>query len=250
MAQPVNGRGRLAYVAAAILVVGILVSATIILTSSGSAKTIARTSTTTVTSTSTGYVIADASGDAAFLADCASAQVNVHGFETLVAGTSSPVVICVQLYDFNSTSTILLNLPGLLNIQGPVLANGSFSESSGEGNFTVVASQDQLTLGGHSNTNEGIVVGYAVTAKPGASGTYAVGLTGWLVGDEGVAVLGTGCTAGLLVAGSGSPNYFSNWVGGCIDTTMTAPGSSNPGVSPVNSNMLFFRVIAVNNSTQ
>jgi hypothetical protein len=217
---------------------------------SGSAKTIARTSTSTVTSTSTGYVIADASGDAAFLADCASAQVNVHGFGTLVAGTSSPVIICVQLYDFNSTSTILLNLPGLLNIQGPVLANGSFSESSGVGNFTVVASQDQLIMGGPSNANEGIVVAYAVTAKPGASGTYAVGLTGWSVGDEEVAVLGTGCTAGHLVAGSGDPNYLSNWVGECMDTTMSSPGSSNPGVSSVNSNMLFFRVIAVTNSTR
>ena len=256
MAQTAKRRKSLAYIGLAVLFAAILVTAALLLAPlSGTTKPITRTSTTALTAVSSGYLIADASGNPAF-AECASPQVGVDRFRTLVAGTSSPIIICVKLYEFNSSSPILLNLTSLLYIQGSESAG--FNESSGDGNFTVTASQNQLLIGGPSNANEGIVVGYSVTAKPGASGTYGVGLPGWLVGSDGGPVFGSGCTDGELVAGNGSPSYVLG--GECLDCVSTSSGSSAqstssqsftiPGAGCVGDNTLMWGVIKVVNSTQ
>ncbi|MDA4115615.1 MAG: hypothetical protein OK442_03545 [Thaumarchaeota archaeon] len=254
-----SGKRRLAYVAAAILIAGVLVSAALLIASaSGLAKTITSTSTTALTVTSSGYMIADASGNPIFLADCASPQVGVDRLRTLVAGIFSPIVICVRLYEFNSSSPILLNLTNLLYVQGSESEQNPFNVSSGNGNFTIVASQDQLLIGGPSNANEGIVVGYSITAKPGVNGTYGVGLPGWLVGSDGGPVFGSGCTDGELVAGSGRPDYFPGT--SCFGCLTTSSGSSTqstssqsftiPGAACVGYNTLMWGVIKVVNSTQ
>jgi len=254
LAQRATGKGSLAYVAAAIIIAAILVSATLVLVSpSSSARTVTRTSTTTATGTytttttetttqtsiSTDYLTLNAAGNASLLADCSSTRVNAPWFGTLVTGVSSPAVLCVQLYEFNSTSQVLVNASSLLSIEG--------KSASGAGNFTVADSQDQLILGGRSNSNEGTVVAYAITANVGASGTYTLGIRGMELGSE---PLGCG-SFGELVAGSGQPNYA--FIGGCItySTTSSAQPFTIPRVSyNILSNTLYFRIIALTNSTQ
>jgi hypothetical protein len=88
---------------------------------------------------------------------------------TVFAGTRSPAIICLQLYYF-AASPETFNVTGALSIKAQQSAQGG-RQFNGEANFTVVASQAQVVLGGPANENEGTVVAYAVTAKPGASGT-------------------------------------------------------------------------------
>jgi hypothetical protein len=106
LAHCMDGRRSLAYVAAAILVAGILVSATLFFVTFSA-------HTTTVTSTD--FVTLNESGDKAILAGCGSGQVNTTWFGTLIAGTSSPAIICLQLYEFNP-SPIIVNATSLLSI--------------------------------------------------------------------------------------------------------------------------------------
>ena len=96
-------------------------------------------------------------------------------FGTIAAKTSSPAVICVQLYEFNSTSLITVNTTNLISIQGSQAIQGGVREPvNGAGNFTVAASQRQVVLGGPTNAGEGTLVAFTITAKPGASGTYSI----------------------------------------------------------------------------
>jgi len=275
MAQPTNDKRSFAYIGAGILVAAVLVSAALILVfTSSSTETVTRISTitlaggsaptatftTTLTSGFTGYMIADASGDAAFVNDCAVPNAEGERVPTLVTTTSSPAIMCVQFYDFNSTSPILLNLTTLLHIQGALPAVGPFSDATGGVNFTIAASQGQLLIGGPSNVNEGVVVGYMITAKPGVSGTYGVGFPGWRIGGAGGGTPATGdaCTMGQLVAGGGEPDYRLE--GSCIECSMVSSSSSTeansatpfaiPGAGCVSSSTLFFQFIAETNSTQ
>lgn len=243
------------------MVAAVLLSAALLLVPSYvSRKTVTEpaatttTEATTMTTVSTGCMSNNASGSTALLACCASVLGPAHGFGTLVVGTSSPAVICVQLYELSSSPT-LLNLTSLLHILGP--EPGAF-ESSPAGNFTVVPSQDVLLIGGPSNANEGTVVAYSITAKPGASGTYAVGLPGWLLGGRDGGVFGAACTDGQLIVGNGQPNYLSG--GSCLVMVTSSSSSSTnagstqsftiPGASDPYSNTLYFKVIYVTNATQ
>jgi hypothetical protein len=249
MAQTVNGNKSLVYVASAILAAGILVSAGLILVpTSHSTTTVTSTSTTTSTTTLTTYP--------GLLAYCASANsYTQHENVDMVVGTSPPAILCLQLYDINSTSPIVVDTASLVSVQG------SEQGFVGGGNFTVIASQDQLTLGGPSNLNEGTIVAYAITARPGANGTYSLQIGGWhLIGiDEELCPF-----YGQVIAGTGQPNYFRGLDGGGSPCTVinTLPNGSVklspaeeseiPGVANgyVMNSTLYFKAIDVVDSTQ
>jgi hypothetical protein len=175
------------------------------------------------------------------------------------------------LYYYNSTAPLALNTTQALSIQAlQYIANGSVNyprSFSGAANFTVTPSQTELTIGGPSNENEGTVIGYAITAKAGASGTYQLSFiptacficrlgptaSDWLLtpGEP----LNCGYY-GQLVAGTGQPNYVQPT--GCITyitTGATTASSSTPHSIPGISYQLpngdiGFEITDVTNSTQ
>jgi len=199
--------------------------------------------TTTETTTTTSEVILPAG--------CSPSQSSGYSSGTLVAGTSSPAVICVQVYWFNSTSSMVLNATSLFEIEG-------FSPSSGQqildpaANFTVAANADQLTLGGPSNAGEGTVLAFSITATAGASGTYWLGVKGSQLGVRGLSECGTwdANLIGDLVAGNGQPDYVPPaYLPVCVSGGV--PAFSIPGVSyMVPAGFLCYRIISVTNSTQ
>jgi len=272
-----SGKRSLAYVAAAILVAGVLVSATLVLvplsrppttftetsvttatdtTTSTSVSTTTETSTltslTTATATSTSTSITTATETTTTTsvvtlpAGCLPSQSNGYASGTLAAGTSSPAIICVQVYWFNSPSPMVLNATSLLEIEG--------NPPDPAANFTVAASTDQLTLGGTANAGEGTVLAYSITAKAGASGTYwlRVGGSTWNQGVQlGSLELQECGYNDDLVAGNGQPNYVAGDVSLCIDISGGEPTFSIPGVGyQVPAGFLCYRIISLTNSTQ
>jgi len=185
-------------------------------------------------------------------AGCLPSQSNGYSSGTLVAGTTSQAIICVQVYWFNSTTPLVLNVTSLLQIEG---CEGC-GTTPGEGeqlpdagaNFTIAASVDQLTLGGPVSAGEGTVLAYSITAKPGASGTYWLAVQGaQLAKDE----LYEGGPNGNLVAGNGQPSYVPP--GGEIMPIIISGGTSFtvPGVGyTVPAGILCYRIISLTNSTQ
>ncbi|MDG7015991.1 MAG: hypothetical protein JRM82_01295, partial [Nitrososphaerota archaeon] len=185
-------------------------------------------------------------------------------FGTLTAGTSSPALLCVRLY-YYSAAPLTLNLTSALSIQAlQYNANGSVNyprSFSGASNFTVVASQSQLTIGGPDNENEGATVAYGVTANSGSSGTYwlgfgSSGLTAYALTPQEPLSCGF---YGELVAGSGQPNYARGF-NGCITYTTTsesasATASSSAGLTvpgipySLMSGLLYFEIVGVTSST-
>ena len=242
--------------AVAIVVAAILVSATLFValgTPSTVTETVPETATTTETTTttsiSTRFATVTSQENASLLADCLTGQqVNMPWFGTIAAKTSSPAVICVQLYEFNSTSLITVNTTNLISIQGSQAIQGGVREPvNGAGNFTVAASQRQVVLGGPTNAGEGTLVAFTITAKPGASGTYSISLGGFELASEPASC----ASNGELIAGNGQPNYAL--IGGCItySTTSTQQSFTIPGVGyNLLSNHLYFRITSMTNSTQ
>ena len=178
--------------------------------------------------------------DSALVAECPQMGQGA-GFGSVTAATTSPALLCVQLY-YYSNAPLTINLTSALSIQALqyVFNNGvAVSRSfNGAPNFTISASQPLLTIGGPGDENEGAVVAYSVTAVAGASGTYPIslflakGLSAWMFGSQGPESCGT---YGQLVAGNGEPNYNQGF-GGCITyetQSLPAGGSSEftvPGV--------------------
>jgi hypothetical protein len=272
-----GGKRSLAYVAAAILVAGVLVSATLILAPTSRApmtvtatsvttatettttasvttttETTTSTSVTTATETSTSTSITTATetttttSDVILPAGCSPSQNNGYSSGTLVAGTSSPAIICVQVYWFNSTTPIVLNATSLLEIEG--------NPANPAANFTVAASTDQLTVGGLANAGEGTVLAYSITAKAGASGTYwlRVGGSTWSQGVQlgSLELQECGYNYGL-VAGNGQPNYTAGMTSLCIAIISGGQQFGIPGVSyTVPAGYLCYRIISLSNSTQ
>jgi len=178
------------------------------------------------------------------LAECPT-KVPTPWFGTLDAATGSHVTICLQLYEFNSTSPVLLNSTQILRIYGFSLQGGS--AFIGAGNFTVIPSATQFSIGGPRNENEGIILEYSITAKTGASGTYHVELYGMLLAGSQPEVCTGG--AGDLVAESGRPNYATP--GSCVIGLGPSEGAFVvPGVNyGVAGNELYYRIVGVGNST-
>jgi len=165
-------------------------------------------------------------------------------FGTVTAGANTPAVICVQFYYLNSTTPT--TQPISIVIQA-AQTNRSFS---GDSNFTIAASENQLVFGGPQNENEGAVVAFTVTAKPGASGTYELSFSGkyMLTPTEPAEC----AYYGTLVAGDGHPLYV--FPEGCITYNISGTNTNSlPTIQgipyPILSNTLFFRVVGVINST-
>jgi len=183
------------------------------------------------------------------------------GFGTVVAGTNSSAVISIQLYYYNSTTPLSLNLTDILTIQAwQYIPNGSITSTrsfNGISNFTLSASQNQIVLGGPTNASEGTTVAYTLTAKPGASGTYELGfLQSWglqaylLASGE-----PTSCGFyGEIVTGNGQPNYAQS-ESSCTTYNISYFEGQNdtitaPGIGLIIPNYLYFKIVGISNSTQ
>ncbi len=199
---------------------------------------------------------------------CSDLQIPSFGFGNVVTDTSSPAVICLQLYYYGAPLT--LNLSTALSIQAvQYIYNGSVGTPrsfDGSSNFSIMISQNQITIGGATNENEGLIVEYDLTANHGASGTYELGffssspgLDHWLIayepeecGDYGQVVAGNGQPS--YVSGSGCITYDTTYLSSSsaeVTTTSTSQVHSIPGVSyPLLNGNLYFRVVGVANSTQ
>jgi hypothetical protein len=223
-AQPPRSYTRLAI---AIIVAGVLVSATLYATVGQPPRTITSlsvsTTTTTVTETTTSTVTTSlntTSFQEALQAKCSNPS-GVGMFPTVNASSSSAAVLCVRAYFFSSNQTYTADASKLLGINAYSANNTYFDGSS---NFTVIPSPDQVTIGGPNNQNEGAVMAYAMIAKPGASGTYQIGLSStWVLGPDGPEQCGY---YGELVAGTGQPNYIIRGFSGCIAYTVSFSGST------------------------
>lgn len=162
---------------------------------------------------------------------CTGLSSPSFGFGSVFAGTSSPAIICMQLYYYGDPLT--LNLSTSLSITALYYVYnasvGTPVSFDGSSNFTIVMSQASVRIGGSSNENEGTVIAYSIKSIHGASGTYKLGfvsssgLDHWMMGSE-----PEECGYyGQLVAGNGQPNYVSPTH--CITytvTTMNTLGSS------------------------
>lgn len=227
---------------------------------------IRQTPSLTSSSQNTSNPIEVVSTNSTLTQSCTGLSNTGFGFGDLLVGTSSPAIICVQLYYFGEP--LILNLSTALSITALYYVyNGSVGNPvsfDGSSNFAIVLSQASVRIGGSSNENEGIVIAYAIKSIQEASGTYELGFVSsssqgrWMMGSE-----PEECGYyGQLVAGNGQPNYVSPTH--CITytvTTMNSPGSSETtnstgyhtvsGVSYLllNDN-LYFRVVGVSNSTR
>ena len=210
------------------------------------------TGSATTASTTTGV----ASTASSLLAECPGGQSSGSGFGTVITGTASPAMICVQLYYYNLVAPMTLDLSGALTIQAvQYIPNGSVDyprSFDGASNFTIATSQPQLVMGGPANESEGTVVAFTVTARAGASGTYELGL--FTSSGLGAYMLGAqepeSCGYyGQLVAGDGQPNYAQLDVG-CITYDTSSTGLiAVPGIPYPLAPGFYFRIISVTNST-
>jgi hypothetical protein len=217
------------------------------------------TLTTTVTSVSTQSITQ------VVPAGCSGSGNAVSGYwfgDLAVGTTSSPAIICLQLYEFNATSPITVDPASLIAISGPNPVSGQ--TINGASNFTISASSNSIELGGPTNASEGVIVALSITAKPGASGTYwATVQQGYREEtavpqgvQEGLYLAGNGGGEyggpnGILVAGTGQPDYVpSNVLISPLERVCTSPAFHIQGVAyNICPDMLYYRVIAATNST-
>ncbi|HXW95842.1 MAG TPA: hypothetical protein VEJ19_09075 [Nitrososphaerales archaeon] len=207
------------------------------------------TYTSTFTSVSTSTLAVSVAGNSStLLTQCSHAETPTSfalGFGLINSGTTIPAVICVQYYYFSAVPTTLATSMIIKAVQ----TNRSFS---GDSNFTLIASANHLLFGGPQDADEGAVVAYAVTAKPGASGTYEVAFSGdYMLSPSEPEECYYYAT---LVAGNWSPLYATTNFDPCITYafTGTTPGNlpSIPGVEyPILTDTLYFRIVGVINST-
>jgi len=216
-------------------------------TTSVSTRTIATTSTVFLSITTASTVVITGNSSSALLMQCSRAETPTPTgllFGKVIAGTRTPAIICVQFYYFNSTAPTTLPISVMIQAAQP---NRAFS---GDSNFTISASENQLVFGGPQEENEGAVVAFAVTAKPGTSGTYELSFSGnyMLASTEPVE-----CPYyGTLVAGNGQPLYV--FPTGCLSYITSGTNTSSlptiQGVQyPILTNTRYFRVVGVINST-
>lgn len=257
MARPKIRKVGLAFVASAIIITAILVSAAFVLvpisrstTTETFTSSITSTETTTLTTVSTSVSTIVSTSYALLPAACASANSTYFtrpGAGMVVVGASPPAVVCLQLYDFNLTLPIVLNTTSVLSILGSGTKIGGV-----DGNFTITTSQDEVTIGGPSDLNEGTIVAYSITAKPGASGTYFLSVNGWNVSLNDGNGPEIPCPIGVVVAGTGTPSYVGGlsgcgYEGGGPRTPFSIPGFNYTQLVP---NQLYFKTVNALNSTR
>jgi hypothetical protein len=114
--------------------------------------------------------------------------------------------LCVRYFYYNSTAAETVNTSGILQVSGLRQINsttsGSFNPSS---NFTVDSFPTEITIGGPSNENEGIVVLYVINAHTNSSGTYSMSFLATVY--PGIADCGS---LSKIIVGNGEPHYDNN----------------------------------------
>ena len=240
------GRGVLALAVLAIMVIavgGYFSTLTTTSVPSGIASIASTSSPSLPPSSSSENLVSNRS----LVAECLKLKAPSFGFGNVTAGTASPTLICVQLYYYNQNSTRTLNLTYALSIQAiQYVKNGSIGmprSFDGGSNFTVTASKPLLVLGGPTFENEGEIIGFNITAKPGASGTYQLnlfsssGLGAFLLAGQQPESCGD---YGQLLAGSGSPNYAQMAIH-CVTIATTSVSTGHPHPD----GYLYFKVLGV-----
>jgi hypothetical protein len=220
--------------------------------------TLTGTSTTTTILTTTVTSVSTQSVTQTIPAGCSGNSTSGY-FGTLDVGTSSPAIICLQLYEFDANSSIVLSPASLIAISGsnPVSGQPIYGASL---NFTITPSPNSVDLGGPTDANEGVVVALYITAKPGASGTYwgeveQGALEGALQGGRPGLYLTPqggeeGGPNGVLVAGTGQPDYVpSNVTEEPLFLDCTSDFHIQGFAFDVCPDMLYYRFLAVTNST-
>lgn len=108
-------------------------------------STVVSTATLTKVSTSTATTTVSSVSTQSFTqtipSDCLVSNVSGYSFGTIAIGTTSPAIVCVQLYEFNATSTAVLDPASLITIYGDEISNAT-------SNFTITASASNIDLGG------------------------------------------------------------------------------------------------------
>ena len=161
---------------------------------------------------------------------CTSGASSFYLHSVLSVSSSSPAYLCVKFYYYgeepaNINTTAQLQIKGISNSTTIFQGQGYFA-FDGSSNFTISASPANITIGGPSNENEGTMVIYTITAKPGASGTYAMDL-GWIAPE--IVNCGVEFT---LVSGDGSPNYTFEY--GCITLSRASTQFANATTTTAN----------------
>ncbi len=220
--QGAGTRKRYANVAAALVVAAAVVLASIIYVSSParmvtsisvSTAVFTMTSTTTQTVTTTLNAVQAACSQASI-----PGTIGILPYPKLYAGSNNTALLCARVYYYNSTGTLTLDVKKALGIEAVEYPpNGQPVVFSGAANFTITPSQDKLVLGGPSKENEGAIIGWAISAIPGASGSYELEFGPGMLGSGG-GIMDCG-SYGQLVAGSGAPSYLITGFQGCITTT-------------------------------
>jgi len=236
---------------AAALIVSLLIGAAATYTLAGASLSRTTTMTTTETATIT--------SDVTVAPGCLPNQGYGSFSGTLMAEINFPAIICVQLYWFDSNSSIILNDPtSLFQIGGSI---------NGASNFTVntylpsCRSACQLGFIGPTEGGEGQLVAFGITANVGASGTYQLNLqspsnvgTGpspvqvYYLGPQGL----EGCLGNVdLMAGNGQPSYVTPNES-CPPIQIPGGGQfSIPGLGyKVPGDALLYRIASMTNSTQ
>ena len=111
--------------------------------------------------------------------------------------------LCVRYFYYNSTAAETVNTSGILQVSGLRQINSTTSESfNPSSNFTVDAFPAEITIGGPSSENEGIVVLYVINAHTNSSGTYSLSFLATVY--PGIADCGS---LSKIIVGNGEPHY-------------------------------------------
>ena len=224
-------RERLAITAAALVSVAGIALASYALVSNASrtltstttiAETVTSTATINQTLTSTTTVSQTVTAALNYLQvgclqNSAVSNAERSDYPILTVSGGRTALLCVRVYHFNSTSAINFNFTKSLEIEAVEYpSNGQPIGFSGAANFTITPSQPEITLSGPGNENEGALIAWAISPKPGASGSYELDFSAPLLQGGGTPECGS---YGELAAGNGKPSYLIQGFQGCIIST-------------------------------
>ena len=230
--------GRLAFATAAavaLIIAGAVVTLSFEPRSSTPATTSVGSSNSTPASSSSAYnSTASTNASSQLMPDCAEASLHpVYGADgniTLPAGKT--LNLCVQLYYYSrpGSGPATVNLTSFASLESlfdshlhSALTNFTMTYKTALGAGT----PSSVQLGGPSNEDEGFLVEYQITPKPGiTNGAYGLNLGADEPNPNGV----EGCTTDFLVVlGNGVPNYDN--VGSCIEE-VASPSAGGIGPLP------------------
>ncbi len=211
------------------MIAAVLVSASIFYVAYTSAATTTKTEISTVTSTETSLstsvstttiTVVSTYTENALAASCSQlTNPGTGSYPRLFVRTNETALLCVRVYYFNPNGTRTLNISQVLDLEAVKYPpNAQPVVFSGASNFTVTPSQKQLVIGGPNNENEGAEIAWALTAKPGASGSYELNFNSvsYVFGNGGPAECGS---YGKIMAGNGEPSYLITGFQGCTTYT-------------------------------